>query len=308
MRGVDPTSYQHPLAYLLGVEGAALLRGYTEGGDRESCEARIAEIRRLLDSPALAGDGVVVEHSDTVDGYGIWSASYDEPGNGLFAIEEPIVGEILDGLLDPQRPGTALDAACGTGRHAAHLVERGYRVIGVDSSPDMLALARERAPRAVFEIGELHRLPVPDDHVDLAVCALALTHVPDLGPVFAEFARVLRPGGHLVVTDVHQERVALGSVPTVRLRDGRPARMPASRHRAGDYLAAALPAGLQVRRCVEPRDRPTEADRPAMAGEIDPGPWEAWPWSLVALVPAAFRAAAAVSPVLVVWHFQLAPG
>ena len=120
----------------------------------------------------------------------IWSQTYDRPGNGLFDYEEPIVHAIVD----PLPPGSALDAACGTGRHSAYLAARGHRVIGVDSSPDMLDRARVRVPHAQFRIGDLHQLPLPDDHVDLVVCALALSHLADLRPVFTEFVRVLRPG------------------------------------------------------------------------------------------------------------------
>jgi hypothetical protein len=109
--------YQHPLAYLLALEGVALLRAYAGDYDRAFCQARIAEIRRLLDSPELAGDGVEVTRCDTVEGYRSWSRTYDQPGNGLFAFEEPVVHEMLGGL----GPGTALDAACGTGRHSAFL-------------------------------------------------------------------------------------------------------------------------------------------------------------------------------------------
>ncbi|HEU5110336.1 MAG TPA: class I SAM-dependent methyltransferase, partial [Micromonosporaceae bacterium] len=146
--------------------------------------------------------------------------------------------------------GTALDAACGTGRHAARLAAAGHRVVGVDSSPAMLERARARVPGGEFRRGDLSSLPLPDGGVDLVVCALALTHVPDLRRPFAEFARVLRPGGHLVVSDVHHERVALTSMPRVRSADGAPVLLPAYRHRAGDYLCAALPAGFLVRRCA----------------------------------------------------------
>jgi SAM-dependent methyltransferase len=291
--------YQHPLAYLLGLEGVALLRTFAGEYDREHGAARIAEIRRLLDAAELAGDGVEVASVDTVDGYRIWSRTYDEPGNGLFGVDEPLVHAILDELP----AGKALDAACGTGRYAAQLADRGHRVIGVDSSEDMLVRARARVPGGHFELGELQRLPVPDGHVDLVVCALALTHVPDLKPVFAEFARVLRPGGHLITVDVHHEWVAFGSVPQVAVADGGPALMPAPRHRASDYLAAALPVGLQVRGCREPRmsvGDPTAS----MPERIEPGSWDGWPWTLMELVPGALSAAIEGTPVEIIWHFQ----
>ena len=78
-------------------------------------------------------------------------------------------------------------------------------VIGVDSSLEMLAVARAKVPGGEFREGDLHQLPVPDQHVDLVVCALALAHVPELGPVLAEFVCVLQPGGHLVISDSRNE-------------------------------------------------------------------------------------------------------
>jgi SAM-dependent methyltransferase len=292
--------YQRPLAYLLGIEGLALLRAFAGDHDRAFCEARIAEIRRLLDHPAFAGEGVEAHRVDAVDGYRVWSRTYDEPRNGAFDVEEPFVRAMLDALP----PGRVLDAACGTGRYAEHLAGRGHAVIGVDRSPDMLALARGRVPGADFRLGDLGELPVADEEVDAVVCALALTHVADLAPVMAEFARVLRPGGHLVISDIHHERVLLGSVPRVRLADGSPALLTGYRHLTGDYLRAALAVGLQVRQCVEPRPEPGPARPP---GAVDVGPWEDWPWSLREIDPEATRAAEDGSPVTVVWHFQL-PG
>lgn len=297
---VAAVAYQHPLAYLLGIEGVALLRAFAGDYDREFSSERIAEIRRLLDSAELNDEGVLTRSVDTVDGYRVWSRTYDQPGNGLYAFEEPILQEILA----PMRPGIALDAACGTGRHTCHLSSLGHQVIGVDSSPDMLERARARAPRAQFLQGDLRQLPVPDDHCDIVVCALALTHLDDLKPAFAEFARVLRPGGHLVVTDIHQEMVALGSVPHTRSADGQPGLLPAHRHRASDYLNAALPLGLQVRRCEEP-GLPGGDTSASMSERIDTGPWDRWPWSLLDIAPAAVSAAWQGTPAVVVWHFQL---
>lgn len=293
-------SYENPLAYVLGLEGVALLRAFTGEFDREFTEARIAEIRGLLADEALADAAVEVDRVDTVAGYGVWSATYDQP-NAAFD-DEPVVREIVE----PLPAGVALDAACGTGRHARVLAELGHRVIGVDSSPDMLAQARARVSPGEFLLGDLHRLPVADAEVDLVVCGLALTHVSALGPALAEFARVLRPGGHLVISDVHPERVARGSIPTVRSENGRPGRVSTYRHSIGDYLRAALPVGLQVRRCEEPLARTGRP--PAAAGTFEGvGPWELWPWCLANLAPEAARAANAGVPTMVVWHFQSTP-
>ncbi|MEV0224545.1 class I SAM-dependent methyltransferase [Streptomyces sp. NPDC050704] len=293
--------YEHPLAYVLGLEGMALLRAFTGEHDREFVHARLAEIRRLLDDRSLAEAAVDVARVDTVEGYGIWSTTYDGP-NPAFDFDEPLVAEIAEALPT----GVVLDAACGTGRIAAALAEQGHRVLGVDSSPEMLARARRRVPQGDFHLGDLRRLPVDDNTVDLAVCSLALTHVPDLRPVMAEFARVLRPGGHLVTADVHPERVARGLVPTVRRPDGTPGRVASYRHGPGDYLRAALPTGLHVRRCEEPGSPPVERPREETpAGADGPGPWEVWPWSLAGLVPEAAGAAGAGVPAMILWHFQL---
>lgn len=295
-------TYESPLAYLLGLEGLALLRSFTGERDRKFADDRIAEIRELLDDASLADAAVVVARVSTVDGYRVWSQTYDGP-NTAFDIDEPVIGEIVDALP----AGTALDAACGTGRIAALLAGRGHRVLGVDSSPDMLAQARTRVPDGDFRLGDLGRLPVGDDAVDLVVCSLALTHVPDLQPVLAEFARVLRPGGHLVTSDVHPERVARGAVPPVRLPDGTPGRVASHCHSAGDYVRAALAAGLQVRRCEEPpipAGRRTGSQGAPRTRTTGPVPWELWPWGLADLVPEAAEAAASGVPAEIIWHFQ----
>ena len=295
-------TYQHPLHYLLGVEGVALLKTWSGDHGPEFGAARVAEIRRLLDAPELAGDGVTVTPVDTVTGYMNWSKTYDEP-NSLFAIDEPLVHEVVDAL----KPGVALDAACGTGRHATYLAERGHQVIGVDSSPDMIEHARAKVPGGEFLVGALDALPLPDDSVDLAVCSLALTHVPDLKPAFAELARVLRPGGHLVISDAHHEIVALGSVPHYRTPSGAPEEIPSYRHRASDYLDAALPQCLIVRRCAEPCGGNLVAEKP-MPDEIRTHDWAFWPWSLIDIAPTAAGAAWAGVPSIIMWHFQLDDG
>jgi hypothetical protein len=109
--------YQHPLAYLIGLEGVALLRVFAGEYDRDFTTARLAEMQALLDRPARFGDGAGIPPVTAAEGYRAWAGTYDQPGNMLIELEQPIVRQILGGLP----PGTALDAACGTGRHAGYL-------------------------------------------------------------------------------------------------------------------------------------------------------------------------------------------
>jgi SAM-dependent methyltransferase len=296
--------YQHPLAYLLGLEGIALLRGWAGDFDKDFVDARLAEVRALLDDPRLASHpGVRVLRGDVDTGYRQWAASYDDPRNGLFDIEEPVMHEILNGLP----AGCAIDAACGTGRYSQYLAERGHTVLGVDRSKEMLTVAGARMPDGEFRAGSLDHLPVDDRSADLIVCALALAHVPTLDVVMTEFARVLRPGGHLVISDAHHELVFRGSVVKARTATGEPGLVATYRHGTGDFLRAALPAGFLVRRCEEPRG-PRAHDEPASSRsavtDVPLGTWHDWPWSLLDVIPDAVRAAWA-TPSVVVWDLEL---
>jgi ubiquinone/menaquinone biosynthesis C-methylase UbiE len=302
-----PVIYQHPLAYLLGLEGIALLRAFAGEYDRNFTTARLDEIRGLLDAAQDFGDGTAVPPIPTTEGYRNWAEFYDEPGNQLIDLEQPIVREILDGL--PR--GVALDAACGTGRHSASLASLGHTVIGVDSSAAMLRRARAKVPGGEFHEADLHDLPLPDDHVDLVVCGLALIHVPALQPVLAEFVRVLRPGGNLVISDQRGLIPGIG-LPVVKAGpDGSPGYMPIRSRLTSDYLAAALPLGLQVRRCEEPR-RPfplvDDGDLRSATGDVFPEHVPGAPPNIWALHPwctAATNAAYRDNPAVIIWHFQL---
>jgi ubiquinone/menaquinone biosynthesis C-methylase UbiE len=111
------------------------------------------------------GGGVEIRPITTREGYDRWAPFYDEPGNMLLEIEQPIVREILDGLP----VGVALDAACGTGHHTAYLASLGHEVIGVDTSPAMLERAREKVPGGTFHEADLHDIPLAEESVDLVV-------------------------------------------------------------------------------------------------------------------------------------------
>lgn len=98
-----------------------------------------------------------------------------------------------------------LDIGCGTGmmaRSAKGVVGPDGFVVGVDPSAAMLARAQEKERIDAGIIGIAERLPVKDEQFDFVTMSFALRHVADLLGAFREMARVLRPGGELLILEI----------------------------------------------------------------------------------------------------------
>jgi demethylmenaquinone methyltransferase/2-methoxy-6-polyprenyl-1,4-benzoquinol methylase len=105
--------------------------------------------------------------------------------------------------------GRALDVACGTGDLAIELARRvgtDGEVIGSDFSEEMLARARAKAPELRWEWGNALDLPYPDGGFDAATVGFGARNFSDLDRGLAEMARVVRPGGRLVVLEITTPR------------------------------------------------------------------------------------------------------
>lgn len=234
---------------VIGLRGLGLLRRWPLG-DAAEAEAeldRIAEMVAHRDELPL-GQVFHLESLNTADGYAAWSETYDVIPNPLIDVEE----RTLRPLLAELPIGDAIDAACGTGRVTGILSQLGHRVVGIDASEEMLDQARTKEVAATFSSGSLDWLPVEDACADLVTCALALTHVTDLGPPFREFARALRPGGCVVTTDIHPFATALGAAALFRRADGSRAATTNHIHWVSAYVRAITDAGLAIERCLEP--------------------------------------------------------
>lgn len=104
-------------------------------------------------------------------------------------------------------PGSpVVDLACGTGDLCRDLVRAGYRAVGIDLSLGMLVNARTPSPLVQ---GDALYLPLPDAAVAGVVSGFALRNFVELPPVFAELARVVRPGGRIALLDVARPERAL---------------------------------------------------------------------------------------------------
>jgi ubiquinone/menaquinone biosynthesis C-methylase UbiE len=275
--------------YFLAVEGLAMIRNFL--ADPALLAARAEEVDRIVGSMAEFPQSLEIPLTryEVEAGYTRWAPRYDGP-NPAIAGEEPVLNEVLAAVPGP---GVALDAACGTGRHAARLAASGWDVVGVDATEAMLELARSKAPDCAFRQGRLEALPVDDESVDLVVCGLALTHVEDLQPVFTEFARVLRPGGRVVTTDMHPVVTMTSGMAVFPVEDdaGPPLAIhyvPNLVHQVSEYVQAMSRAGLVIRECREPR----------VTEEVVAG------FPSFQLLPDATRAAFLGLPYLLIWHAE----
>ncbi|HVA11799.1 MAG TPA: class I SAM-dependent methyltransferase [Stellaceae bacterium] len=118
------------------------------------------------------------------------------------AIEQCLILDLMGDLAGVH----VLDVGCGDGALVCAAASRGAEATGVDPDPAMLAAARTRADKdgitAAFLEGRIERLPFPDAAFDVVVSITVLCFVPDASVAMREMARVLRPGGRLVLGEL----------------------------------------------------------------------------------------------------------
>jgi len=158
------------------------------------------------DADAMANSGPQQERARVRRVYETIAEEYDERIPGAGVMDDMFTDSEFDFVLSKVRASDeVLDMGCGTGRFTVSLAERVSVVSGLDLSGAMLEAARkklaDRGLTADLREGDMAALPFPDESFDVVVCMLALMHIPrdDRQQVFHEVARVLRPGGRMVI-------------------------------------------------------------------------------------------------------------
>lgn len=175
---------------------------------------QLARNRTPCCSSAGSGCGTPKSMDDITKGIGYsdeeLKAVPEEANLGLGCGNPIAIAELKEGEV-------VIDLGSGGGIDvflAAKRVGNTGRVIGVDMTPDMVSLARENAAKvnaenAEFRLGEIENLPVADNTADVIISNCVINLSPDKKSVFQEAARVLRPGGRIMVSDI----VLLKSLP-----------------------------------------------------------------------------------------------
>lgn len=200
---------------------------------------------------------------DPLEGYRRWAPGYSA---------ETAISYLDDRLVGATSPPSAgrrlLDAGCGTGRRL--LAADAALAVGVDPSAEMLAAGIGSAPcdpRYRALLGDVRALPLPDRSFDLVWCRLVLGHLPELATAYAELARVLAPGGRLIVTDFHPAAHAAGHRRTFRDDEG-VHEIEHHAHAPADHLAMAGAQGLTLLDQREAAIGPDVRDFYARAGRL----------------------------------------
>ncbi len=117
------------------------------------------------------------------------------------ALPKAMITAFADIIRASGSAGDVLDAGCGPGQWTDHLDRAGIRAYGIDLSPAMVAIARRYRPDLRYEVGSMAQLEARDGAVAGVLANFSLIHTPpDLLPsVLAEFARVIEPGGPLLI-------------------------------------------------------------------------------------------------------------
>lgn len=129
----------------------------------------------------------------------------EDPDHGLVDEDQRLAWLELLGRLVGPNPRSVLDVGCGTGFLALRFAELGYDVTGVDLAPRMIAQARRKAEQAAarieFRVATATALELPDATFDVVAARHVIWNLPDPAAGLAEWLRVLRPGGRLVLIE-----------------------------------------------------------------------------------------------------------
>ncbi len=133
---------------------------------------------------------------------GIQAALWGRGARDWAEQSEPLTSALFEAAFDDVGIGRGtrlLDIGCGAGLAAQLAAERGAVVLGLDATPEMLAIARERVPDGAFQQGDMESLPYPDDMFDVVTGFNSFQYAANPRNALVEAGRVCRSGGSIVI-------------------------------------------------------------------------------------------------------------
>jgi ubiquinone/menaquinone biosynthesis C-methylase UbiE len=183
--------------------------------------------------------------NDIASAYDRWASAYDTDANATRDLDAMIVRRFAPDVSRLE----VLELGCGTGKNTSWFAERARHVTAMDFSAGMLAVASARVSGSVDFIQHDVRTPWPvaNSSVNVVIGDLVLEHVQDVAFVFAEAARVLRPGGRVFFCELHPFRqIRGGQAHFTDPSTGKTVYVEAFAHSVTEYLMGGLAAALTL--------------------------------------------------------------
>ena len=206
-----------------------------------------------------------VRYLDTTAAYDLWSEVYDTDGNFLQALDtvemRTLLPKFCSQIAKPP-PWHLVDVGCGTGRNTLQLINcyGSTTVVGLEPSPKMLEIARKRcmtelntgSPTAAmtqikFEKYDMLTDDVPTvaSNADGIISTLVLEHVP-IPTFFAAVSKMLKPGGVLLLTNMHPEMGGISQAGFIDPKTGEKIRPTSYAHTVADVVSEAEKSGFDL--------------------------------------------------------------
>src|SRR5689334_20980747 len=131
-----------------------------------------------------------------------WINSMGERGERGDWGRQHVLDPVMLSRVSAGRFTNALDVGCGEGRFCRMLKAAGVAATGIDPTPALLETAQRRDPDGDYRSGRAEQLEFPDSNFDLVVSYITLVDIPDFRAAIREMARVLRPGGSLLIANL----------------------------------------------------------------------------------------------------------
>lgn len=183
---------------------------------------------------------------DNKDAYNQWAAIYDSNENKTRDLDLLITKKVLANYEFED----VLEIGCGTGKNTEWLAKTARNIWAMDFSGEMLAHLKRKLKGFFVEIIEADiREPwkIEDKQVDLVITNLVLEHIQDLGPIFNEANRVLRPKGKFFISEFHPFKQYLGKKARFD-QDGKTLELDCYVHHTSEYMDEAKRFGFE---CIE---------------------------------------------------------
>jgi cyclopropane fatty-acyl-phospholipid synthase-like methyltransferase len=210
-----------------------------------------------------------IHYMDTATAYDLWSEVYDTDGNFLQALDTVEMKKLLPtfvSMLNTPKPWKIVDLGCGTGRNTIALLSiQDVRIIGLDVSTKMLDVARNRLKVEcakmsqnldptfeTFDMLATNNIPGAATNADAIISTLVVEHVP-LDTFFNTAAKILKPDGLLLLTNMHAEMGNISQAGFVDPKTGAKIRPTSYAHTVDDLLQEAWRQGFEIVGKVEER-------------------------------------------------------